>query len=371
VNKENVMRTMVIAGVLGVVCAGATAQQKAAVEGAAHEQAADLAPHEQVNGARLMETLRSLPTARSVMGDEAHWQGLLETERLLHEGLTALGHEVRVHEFEWTLPERMRRMVLRASEIDDSPEATEAAGAEGRHLHRNLYVDIVGHVLPREVFVVGAHFDAVPGSPGADDNGTGVAAVMELARVLRETPMKRTVRLMLFTAEEAGCVGSSKYVADWRDKQSALPEEERERIVGMVSLEMLGYFSDEPGSQKSPIQPIKGVFEPPTVGNSIVIVGIAPHKALTEGFEAGMLLGAPAMPVTRVDFSPVPLLDFMRSDHRGFLLAGIPAFMLTDTANFRNPHYHKATDTADTIDVSRFTLVVRGVARAVQRMADE
>lgn len=355
------MQKLIAAFVLGAVCG---------VWGGGAPARAD-EPHERVSGARLMETLRSLPTARSVMGDEAHWQGLARTEALLKEGLEAMGHEVRVHEFEWTLPERMRRMVLRASEIEDSPEATRAAEGQGRHTHRNLYVDIVGHALPREVFVVGAHYDAVPGSPGADDNGTGVAAVMELARVLKDTPMKRTVRLMFFTAEEAGCVGSNQYVSHWRTTQGELPEAERERIVGMVSLEMLGYFSDEPGSQKSPIAPIKGVFEPPTVGNTIVMVGIAPHRALTEGFEAGMLLGAPEMPVTRVDFSPVPLPDFMRSDHRGFLIAGIPAFMLTDTANFRNPHYHKATDTADTIDVSRFTLVVRGVARAVQRMADE
>ncbi len=138
-------------------------------------------------------------------------------------------------------------------------------------------MNIPGRELPNEVVLIGAHFDAVPGAPGADDNGTGTAALLEVARVLKNHPTKRTIRLVFFNLEECGLVGSSRYVdqagPDWKGgkNREGQAQPATEKIVGMVSLEMLGYFSDEPNSQKSPLPPIKDVFDPPTVGDTIAV----------------------------------------------------------------------------------------------------
>src|SRR5205823_6873781 len=114
-----------------------------------------------------------------------------------------------------------------------------------------------GTDLPGEVLIVGGHFDAVPDAPGADDDGSGTAAVLELARVLKGHPVRRTVRLIFFNLEEVGLKGSAEYL------RSARPafDSGKEKLIGMLSLEMLGYFSDAAGSQKSPIPRIEGVFD--------------------------------------------------------------------------------------------------------------
>ena len=138
----------------------------------------------------------------------------------------------------------------------------------------------------------------------------------------------------------------------------------------MVSLETIGYFSDEPNSQKSPIPPIKGVFEPPTVGDNIALVGFSRDQAFVQSLERGLKAGSPELKVSAFAF-PMALPDLMRSDHAPFYAAGVPAVMLTDTANFRNPNYHKPTDTVETIDAERFTRVVRGVVGAVGEVAGE
>ncbi len=320
----------------------------------------------EVGQARLMETLRSLPTARAALGDEASREGLRRTETLLTEALTALGYTPQVHQFKWALPMQ--------------PQGKGDGVAEGEHTYRNIIVEIPGRSKPDEVLLIGAHFDAVPGAPGADDNGSGTAALLELARVLKDVPMQRTVRLVFFNLEEVGLVGSSAYVK-WLREQGQVgarggvaTEGERiaapARLVGMISLEMLGYYSDEPGSQKSPVPPIKGVFEPPTVGDNIALVGFKRDEVFIRSFEAGMKAGSPGLKVFAFAF-PLPLPDLMRSDHQPFYLAGVPAAMLTDTANFRNPNYHKATDTADTIDAERYARTVRGVASAVVQVAGE
>lgn len=307
-------------------------------------------PHEEVSKERLMETLAALPTARSPIADQAHIDGLKETESLLKRKLEDLGHEVHEQVIEWAPPVRRRQ----------NDENTEPPR------WRNLWVDFPGETRPEEVLVIGAHFDAVPNSPGADDNGTGTAALVELARVLRDRPTERTIRLIFFNLEEVGLIGSARYVS-----QIAIPAQRdgKEKYVGMVSLEMLGYFSDEPGSQKTPMPRIEGVFEPSDVGDFIAIATVSRFQQFSGRFAEEMEAAEPRMEVFRFDFLPVPLPDILRSDHAPFMAAGIPAFMLTDTANFRNPHYHQPTDTIDTIDAERFTQVVRGVAAATHALA--
>ncbi len=318
-------------------------------------------PPAQVDQARLMASLRELPTDRAARGGPESIAGLERTKDLLVERLTALGYQPRLEEVRWSIPAR-RWNDAPASE--GQPTDIHAHRTPPRLFH-NVIVDLPGQDLAREVLLIGAHYDAVAGTPGADDNGTGVAALLELARVVKDAPMRRTVRMVFFTLEEVGLVGSRVHAQSYRGG-----EEPGERLVGMVSLEMLGYFTDEPGSQRSPVKAVAGVFEPPTVGNFISAVTIAAHADFCRRLAGAMEAAAPGVPVLRFDMLPVPVPDILRSDHAPFLALGVSAVMLTDTANFRNPNYHGATDTVDTIDARRFTLVVKGLAAAVGSIAE-
>jgi Zn-dependent M28 family amino/carboxypeptidase len=310
-----------------------------------------LPPAEAVEESRLMEFVRALPEKRSLAGDPEHAEGVRETERLIVETLREIGYEPTLHEFAWA-PRRQRN------------------SGEPIPTWNNIIVEIPGVEIPGEMIIVGAHFDAVPAGPGADDNGSGTAGLMEIARVLHGRPMKRTVRLIFFNGEEVGLVGSLRYVAEH------LPVGRRNnpRLIGMISLEMLGYFTDEPDSQRSPLPTVEGAFEPPTVGDFIAIATTRAHADFARRLEEEMRRAGPGLRTFLAadiipDFPLVPR-DILRSDHAPFLMAGLPGVMITDTANFRNPHYHRATDTADTLDPGRFAAVVRGVAGAVYAIAE-
>lgn len=309
---------------------------------------------EEVSTQRLMDTLRALPAARSGWGGEEHWNGLLEAEKLVIEQFEALGLTPQTQEIPW--PARRSRFVA-----PDREENVTAEEAQQRPRFRNIWIDLPGADKPNEVLIIGAHLDAVRGSPGADDNGTGVAAVLELARVLKDQPRARTLRLMLFNLEELGLIGSRHYVA----AQLNLDEE---TIIGMASLDMLGCFSDEPGSQQSPLRAIEGVFEPPTVGDFIAMGGILRHREFSQRLGGLMMAGAPELKVLVADFLPFAPPDMLRSDHAPFLAAGVPAVIISDTANFRNEHYHMPTDTPETLDTARFTQVVQGLAVAAAQL---
>jgi hypothetical protein len=313
----------------------------------------------------LMEVVRSLPPARSAMGGDEDAKGLAATEALITTRLAAMGYEPRRFEFPWTSP--ARRLNKDAADKAAAEPATALT-------HHDVFVDLPGAKKPSDVLLVSCHFDAVLHAPGADDDGTGVAAVLELARIFKELgPADRTIRLMFFNLEEVGLVGSRAYASSWAKEQRTRKGEasgSAERIVGMMSLEMLGYFTDAPDSQKSPIPRIEGVFEPSTVGDTIAVVGLKAHQAFSQPLMRLMKAHSPELKITSVDFMPVPVPDMMRSDHQPFIIVGQPAVMLTDTANFRNPNYHKPTDAAETIDAARFTQVVRGVAGAVRRLAE-
>lgn len=342
---------------------------------AARERGADAAklvppevrsPSELIDEARLMATLRTLPTKRAARGDGAHRRGLRETEELILARVREAGLAPTIHE----LP------------IGDGKDTKGGdASADAGVAWRNVLVDLPGTDSAGEVVLLGAHFDAVPGSPGADDNGSGTAALLEIARAYgsmraRGWRTHKTIRLAFFNLEEVGMVGSTRYFRDFARKNAPDKEGEgpsskdsneragRERVVAMASLEMLGYYSDAANSQRSPFPKIEGVFDPPTVGDSIVIVALAKHRELARSLERGMLENAPGIKVFVADFSPLPLPDLMRSDHAAFALAGVPAAMITDTANFRNPNYHKASDTLEAIDAPRFTRTARGIAGA-------
>lgn len=325
-----------------------------------------------VDADRLMGRLRELPTARAARGDEASRRGLRRTEEVI---ASWLREGWRAPAFEAIRPE---------GDMGKDPALALGPGVEPGAAPapwRNIVVEWRGTDHAGEVLILGAHFDAVPGSPGADDNGSGTAALLEAARVFGSLhaegwTTRRTIRLVFFNLEEVGMVGSTAHLREFTARNTpprdgpAGGAPAGERIVGMGSLEMLGFYADGPGSQKSPFPRIEGVFDPPTVGDSIVLVALGKHRAFARRLERAMGASCPEARVFVVDFSPLPLPDLLRSDHAPFALAGANACMLTDTANFRNPNYHKASDTVETIDAGRFTATTRAVVGAWWMLAD-
>lgn len=325
----------------------------------------DRPPQDAVDPDRLMAAIAALPIHRSAAAGPDDWKGLKATEDLIIDRLRALGLDPQARDIGW-----------RPHFRQPQPAPSEPAQASpDPPIFRSISVDLRGRDLPSEVLLLSAHLDAVPDAPGADDDGTGVAALLEIATILRDRPMRRTVRLVFFNLEEVGLIGSTQYALDLPgpDAEHADPQAVTEKIIGMASLEMLGYFSDAPDSQKSPIPPIKGVFEPPTVGDFIALISTQGHKDFVKRLDEAMKGSAPGLKTGPVAFAPDPPFTpphFLRSDHAPFLARGIDAVMITDTANFRNPNYHAPTDTAGTIDADRFTLVVKALVGAAYTLAE-
>jgi aminopeptidase YwaD len=328
-------------------------------------------PEEEVRQESVMEFLRALPEERAVRGSIAAQEGLIQTERLIVAKLREMGYEPQLQELTWNLAYQ-KAAEARGEHVGpiyggpQHPESTPEL--EGNTWH-NIIVEIPGRSRGREVLIVGAHFDAVAGSPGADDNGTGTAALLEIARVLKGRELERTVRLVFFNLEEIGIRGAKEYAKSLMEKWDE-EHPEHEKLVGMISLEMLGYFSDEPGSQRSPIPRIEGVFDPPTTGDFIGMATVRAFSDFARALERGMRKAAPDLKIVVVDFPPVAPPDFLRSDHAPFMMLGQPAVMITDTSEYRNPHYHRASDRVETLDPERFTLVVKAVAGAVLDLAN-
>lgn len=225
----------------------------------------------------------------------------------------------------------------------------------------NLEATLDGTDASDEFLVVGAHYDTVEGSPGANDNGTGVAATLELARRFAGHPQPRSIRFVAFVNEEppyfqTARMGSHVYAHAARERG--------DRIVGMLSMETMGYYSDEPGSQQYP-SALSRLF--PDVGNFIGVVGNLESAAFVTRIRAAFEAHS-AFPIhTAAIPSAVPGAGW--SDHWSFWEAGYPAVMVTDTAPFRYPWYHTPHDTADKIDFDRLGLVIDGFERVVAVLA--
>ena len=227
----------------------------------------------------------------------------------------------------------------------------------------NLEAVLPGHGVADEIIVIGAHYDSVADSPGADDNASGVAALLELARLLSGTTLPRTERFVAFANEEAPFfygdeMGSNLYAARLQARG--------ERIVAMLSLETIGYYTDQPGSQRYPFP--FSLFYPDT-GNFIAFVGNFSSRSLVR--EAiGAFRATTAFPSEGVA-APSGMEGIHWSDHWSFWEAGYPAIMVTDTAPFRYPHYHAATDTPGQLDYSSFARVTGGLAEVIRVLALE
>jgi Zn-dependent M28 family amino/carboxypeptidase len=225
----------------------------------------------------------------------------------------------------------------------------------------NIEVEIRGTKTPEEIVVVGGHYDSVVGCVGANDNGTGAAAVLALARSLAGSRPERTLRLVGFVNEEpphfrSEEMGSRIYAKRCRERN--------EDIVAMLSLETIGHFTDEPGTQQYP--PPLGYFYP-SQGNFIAFVGNVSSRALVR--RCVKTFRAEAAFPSEGAALPSFLAGVGWSDHESFWEHGYEAVMVTDTAPFRFPHYHRPSDTADTIDFERSARVVTGVERVVRDLA--
>jgi Zn-dependent M28 family amino/carboxypeptidase len=224
------------------------------------------------------------------------------------------------------------------------------------HSIRNVEAEHKG-TRPGEVVVVGAHYDTVPGSPGGNDNGSGVAALLEIARLLAPTVPQRTLRFVAFANEEppffeTGEMGSQHYARRCRARG--------ENVAAMLSLETIGYYRDEPGTQQYPM--FLGPFYPPT-GNFLAFVGNGRSRALVRRAitEFRRTTAFPSEGIAAPSWIP----GIGWSDHAAFWQEGYPAVMVTDTALFRYPQYHTAGDTPDLLDYERLARVTAGLARVV------
>jgi peptidase M28-like protein len=236
----------------------------------------------------------------------------------------------------------------------------------GRTYH-NVVAVLAGRDARRAHLLVGAHFDSTDDTPGADDNASGVAALVECARLVATRQPEAGIEFVGFDLEELQTV-----TGRYRVGSHALARERRSRreaLAGALVLEMVGYRDPTPGAQIVP--PFLGI-EVPRTGDFLAAVGDTRSKDLLEGFVAGAHAATPELPLvpyrTRLRGWLLPLTRL--SDNASFWDAGYPALMLTDTAFLRNPHYHRSTDTSATLDFAFMAQVTEATAGAVARLAD-
>ncbi len=266
----------------------------------------------------------------------AHYDELEKVARYIEAALTSLGYAVGRQEF----------------------------SADGKPV-RNIDVTVepARENADPEVIVVGAHYDSAPGSPGANDNASGAAAVIELARLLRDLDGSagKRIRLALFVNEEppyfrTEAMGSLNYARALAQRN--------ERVVAMYSLETIGFYSSEPGSQVYPA-PFGLIF--PDRGDFVAFVGLLGSRALVRetmrSFRAHT--GFPTIGGVAPGF--VPGIGW--SDHWAFAERGFQAVMITDTAPFRYPHYHRPSDTPDKVDAESLARVVKGIERVIRDLS--
>lgn len=227
----------------------------------------------------------------------------------------------------------------------------------------NVEVEIHGTTRADEILVIGAHYDTAWPTPGADDNASGVAALLEIARHFADQRFARSVRLVAFANEESPHFDTDRMGSRIYARQA---DRRNDDIIGMFSLEMLGYYDNRPGSQTFP-----RLIEPfyPDRGDFIAFVANVKSRGLLRDAigefrrHAGIASYGIAAPPSLVP-------DIRRSDHAMFWPLGIQAVMVTDTAGFRNPHYHRHSDLPETLDYAAMTRVVDSLATTFSTLAD-
>lgn len=226
----------------------------------------------------------------------------------------------------------------------------------------NVEAIIPGTTRANEIFVIGAHYDTVQDSPGANDNTSGVAGMLALARILKDSKPARTIRFVAFAEEEppsfqTKTMGSMVYAKACKDRS--------ENIVGMFSLETIGYYSDAPDSQRYPT-PFDKVY--PSVGNFIGFVANVQSGGLMRDAISSFRKHCqfPSEGGAVPDVAP----GIGWSDHWSFWQVGYPALMVTDTAPFRYRHYHNRGDTPDKLDFGKMAKVIEGLGHVIADLTE-
>ena len=227
----------------------------------------------------------------------------------------------------------------------------------------NLEWELTSERHPEEIILVGAHYDSVSGSPGSNDNASGIAAVLEIARLLKAETLSRTIRFVTFVNEEppffqTGKMGSRIYAS--RSRQRG------EKIIAMFSLETIGYYSHEKGSQNYPF-PLSFFY--PDTGNFIAFVGNVSSRSLVQ--EALEIFRSKTAFPSEGIAAPGWFPGIGWSDNWSFWKEGYPAIMITDTALFRYPYYHTHQDVLDNIEYEQMSRVVVGMSETVHALSQK
>ncbi len=267
------------------------------------------------------------------------------------------------HPRDWQSPKNLNRCAdYIAKQFKDSGATVEMQDYE---IHRVTYRNVIGRfgVGKNKKIIIGAHYDSCDDTPGADDNASGVAGLIELARLIGKKQPDLEVELVAYTLEEPPFFGGNEMGSAIHAASIA---KEKDRIIGVIVLEMIGYFSDEPGSQDYPSPLLKMYY--PNEGNFITVVSKWNQGKWISQLKAG-IKGTTDLPVYSFRGpASLPGIDF--SDHRNYWPHGIPAAMVTNTAFYRNKTYHTPNDTADKLDYDRMGKVVVGVYETIRDLAE-
>jgi Zn-dependent M28 family amino/carboxypeptidase len=266
------------------------------------------------------------------------------------------------HPRDWTHPENLNRCA------DYIAAEMKAAGAtvemQDYTVGGETYRNVIGRFGARKdkTIIIGAHYDSCGDTPGADDNASGVAGLLELARLVGKDEPDCGVELVAYTLEEPPFFGGPQ-MGSAIHAASVAPR--KDRIIGVIVLEMIGYYSDEPGSQAYPVAIMKAHY--PDKGDFITVVSKWNQGGWISDVKAGMK-GTTDLPVYSFR-GPASLQGVDFSDHRNYWPHDIPALMVTNTAFYRNRHYHTPQDTADRLDYGRMGKTVVGVYEAVRLLS--
>lgn len=255
--------------------------------------------------------------------------------------------------------ERIGKDLAQALAAAGARVETQPFSAEGA-----AYRNVQAHFGPSEGarVVVGAHYDAAGEHPGADDNASGVAALLELGLMLGRTPPAGPVELVAFALEEPPIFRTPRMGSFVHASKLA---QDKVEVRAMISLETMGFFSDAPDSQRYPHPALKLAY--PSRGNFLGVIGRMGEEKLTRLVAASMRAASP-LPIEALN-APRSMRGVDFSDHQSYWKQGFPAVMITDTAFFRNPNYHEATDTPETLDYRRLAQAVEGTHCAIRALS--
>ena len=252
--------------------------------------------------------------------------------------------------------DRFENLERAARYIADELRASGASVTVQEVPIQGKYTNVVARFGPPSgpLLVIGAHYDSHGDTPGADDNASGVAGLIELSRLLGSTPQSRPIELVAYTLEEPPHFRTDR-MGSVRHARSLAAEKREVRL--MLSLEMIGFFSDAPGSQGYPFPAMSHLYS--DRGDFIALVGRFGDFNAARRAKAFMT-GATDLPVHSINAPPLLQgIDF--SDHASYWNEGFTAMMVTDTAFYRNRHYHRTSDTFETLDYRRMAKVVQSV----------